>query len=208
MEFSKETVKVLLFDLGGVVLNISFANGLEAWSAYADTDSAVLKTRFKLDHFYEQHECGEITASEYFETLRQSLGIHLTDEQFTEGWNAIALGEVPEIRTLLQRAKLRFPLYAFSNTNFTHLEYLTNHYADVLGLFEKLFASCEMGKRKPTLEAFEAVVSEVGVHPKEILFFDDLLENVEGAKAAGLQAVHVQSVEDTKEALEYLGVIG
>jgi glucose-1-phosphatase len=207
MEFSKENVKVLLFDLGGVILEVKFANALETWSAYASTDSAVLKTRFNLDGFYEQHERGEITASAYFETLRQSLGIQLTDEQFSEGWNALALGEMPEVRMLLQHAKMKFALYAFSNTNFTHLEHITSHYADVLKLFIKLFASCEMGKRKPTLEAFELVAKEIGVQPHEILFFDDLLENVAGARGAGLQAVHVTSVEDTKKALEYLGAI-
>lgn len=167
MNLSKETVKVLLFDLGGVVLEISFANVLESWAARAGVDGEALKNRFKLDSFYEQHECGKLTASEYFASLRQSLDIHLTDEQFTEGWNAIALGEVPGIKTLLRRAKTRFPLYAFSNTNFTHLEYVTSHYRDVLALFERLFASCEMGKRKPTRDAFETVVREIGVNANE-----------------------------------------
>lgn len=81
---------------------------------------------------------------------------------------------------------------------------MTSHYSDVLGLFERLFASCEMGKRKPTREAFEAVVSSVGVNANEILFFDDLLENVLGARKAGLQAVHVQNPKDTEKAIESL----
>ncbi len=204
MDFSKDVVKVLLFDLGGVVLKVSFARGLEVWANYSGVPSTTLQTRFNLDSFYEQHERGEIISSEYFETLRQSLAIHLTDQQFEEGWNAIALGEVPGIQTLLQKAKAHFSLCAFSNTNFTHLEYIHQHYRGVLSLFEKLFASCEMGKRKPSLEAFNMVIEELGVQPHEILFFDDLLENVEGARAAGLQAVHVQIAKDTKKALESL----
>jgi glucose-1-phosphatase len=204
MEFSKETIKVLLFDLGGVILEVSFARVLETWGAHAGIDGTVLQTRFKLDTYYEQHECGELTSARYFATLRESLGIHLTDEQFEAGWNAIALGEVSGIKSLLLRARKDFPLYAFSNTNFTHLSYISQHYVDVLSVFTKLFTSCELGKRKPTREAFEMVTKEIGVHPHEILFFDDLLENVEGARAAGLQAVHVQNVEDTKKAVESL----
>jgi glucose-1-phosphatase len=204
MNFSKETVKVLLFDIGGVILEISFAKVLETWGKTANVDSNELKTRFTLDSFYEQLECGEITASAYFATLRNSLSVSLTDEQFTEGWNAVILGEVSGIKPLLREAKKSFPLYAFSNTNFTHLEYVMRHYADTLGLFEKLFTSCEMGKRKPTKEAFEMVTKEMGVPANEILFFDDLPQNVEGARKAGLQAVHVQSVEDTRKALEFL----
>jgi glucose-1-phosphatase len=139
--------------------------------------------------------------------LRNSLSVSLTDEQFTEGWNAVILGEVSGIKPLLREAKKSFPLYAFSNTNFTHLEYVMRHHADVLGLFEKLFTSCELGKRKPTKEAFELVVRNIGVSANEILFFDDLSENVEGARRAGLQAVHVQSLENAKAALEYLRTI-
>jgi glucose-1-phosphatase len=204
MDFSKDDVKVLLFDLGGVVLQISFARVLDAWSSYAGIESALLRTRFKLDDSYEQHECGLLTGSGYFAALRESLALHLTDEQFEAGWNAIAMGEVPGIRTMLLEARRRYPLYAFSNTNFTHLKYIAQHYNEVLGVFEKLFTSCELGKRKPTEEAFALVVEEIGVDAKEILFFDDLLENVEGARGAGLQAVHVKTVEDTKRVLEYL----
>ncbi len=204
MEFSKDSVKVLLFDLGGVVLNISFAKVLETWSIHSGIDSATLKTLFKLDTFYEQHERGELTGTAYFATLRASLGIHLTDTHFEEGWNAIVLGEVPDIKNLLLEARAHFPLYAFSNTNFTHLKYVAQNYAEVLSLFQRIFTSCELKKRKPTPEAFEIVVKKIGVPASEILFFDDLLENVEEARKAGLQAVHVKSIEDTKEVLESL----
>jgi glucose-1-phosphatase len=204
MTLSKNSVKVLLFDIGGVILDISFAKVLGSWSRAANVDTDELKTRFTFDSFYEQHERGEITASAYFATLRNSLAVSLTDEQFTKGWNAVALGEVSGIQSLLLEAKKSFRLYAFSNTNVTHLEYVMRHYADTLGLFEKLFTSCEMGKRKPTKEAFEMVTKEIGVPANEILFFDDLPQNVEGAREAGLQAVHVQSVEDTRKALEFL----
>jgi glucose-1-phosphatase len=207
MDFSKDSVKVLLFDLGGVVIKVSFAKVLETWAALSGADSAVLKTRFTFDLPYEQHECNEITGSEYFDSLRKSLGIQLTDEQFEKGWNALALGEVPGIKSLLLSAKQHFPVYAFSNINVTHSKYFFSTYTDVLGIFEKVFTSCELRKRKPTREAFEVVAKEIGVSPEEILFFDDLLENVEGARLAGLQAVQIKDIEDTKKALEYLGVI-
>jgi glucose-1-phosphatase len=204
MEFSKETVKVLLFDLGGVILEVSFARVLETWGSHAGVESAVLQTRFKLDTYYERHECGELTSAAYFAALRESLGINLTDEQFEVGWNAIALGEVPGMKSLLLRAREKFPLYAFSNTNFTHLSYISQNYADVLSVFKKVFTSCELGKRKPNREAFEMVMKEIGVPAHETLFFDDLLENVEGARVAGLQAVQVKTIEETRRVLESL----
>jgi glucose-1-phosphatase len=207
MEFSKDSVKVLLFDLGNVIINVDFARAINVWSGYAEVSPDVLQSRFKFDVSYERHERNEITGAAYFASLRELLNINLTDAQLEEGWNAIYGGEVPGIQPLLKRAKQDFPLYAFSNTNPTHLAYALQHYAEVLNLFEKVYTSCELKKRKPTREAFEAVIKEMGVNANEILFFDDLLENVKGARTAGLQAVHVQTVEDTKKALESLLVI-
>lgn len=204
MELHKEKVKVLLFDLGNVIINVDFARAISVWSNYAKIAPEVLKARFIFDVSYERHERGEITGAAYFTSLRKLLETELTDAQLGEGWNAIYQGEVFGIQTLLKRAKQSFPLYAFSNTNPTHWAYACRHYSDVLGLFEKVFTSSELKKRKPQRDAFEAVVNAMGVSAENVLFFDDLLENVEGAKAAGLQAVHVQSFTDTKNAIESL----
>jgi putative hydrolase of the HAD superfamily len=207
MDFSKETVKVLLFDLGNVIINVDFAEAIKVWSAYAKVNPENLKSRFIFDASYERHERNELTGSEYFASLRRLLNVNLTDAQLEEGWNAIYKGEVPGIQTWLKQAKKSFQLYAFSNTNPLHWAYATEHYAEALRLFDKVFTSSELKKRKPSRESFEAVVTEIGVPAHEILFFDDLLENVTGARAAGVQAVQVTSVEDTKRALEYLGVM-
>lgn len=204
MELQKEKVKVLLFDLGNVIISVDFARAISVWSHYAKIAPEVLKARFIFDVSYERHERGEITGAAYFASLRKLLETELTDAQLGEGWNAIYQGEVSGIQTILKRAKQSFPLYAFSNTNPTHWAYACQHYSDVLGLFEKVFTSSELKKRKPQREAFETVVKEMGVNAVNVLFFDDLLENVEGARAAGLQAVHVQSFADIEKTIESL----
>jgi glucose-1-phosphatase len=203
MDIQIEKVKVLLFDLGNVVMNVSFANVLETWGKHASVSPEILKARFALDDFYEGHECGKTTGEDYFDSLRQSLGINLSHAQFEEGWNAIFVGEVPGIREVLEKAKQHFPLYGFSNTNRTHWNYFKTQNSELAAYFQKFFTSFELGQRKPDRAAFEAVSSAIAVKPEEILFFDDLLENVEGARAAGFQAVHVQSIADTKQALEF-----
>ena len=65
----------------------------------------------------------------------------------------------------------------------------------------KVFVSHELGKRKPTPEAFHAVAQAIYVPPERILFFDDTLDNVNGALAVGMQAVHVQSIADIERAV-------
>jgi glucose-1-phosphatase len=98
------------------------------------------------------------------------------------------------------------PLYAFSNTNRAHVAHFSETYADVLRNFREIFLSSSIGLRKPEPAAYDHVVQAIGVPPERIVFFDDLAENIEGARARGLLAVHVTSPDDVADALAALGI--
>src|SRR5258705_11053386 len=196
----------LLFDLGRVVLDIDFNKTLSCWAGHAGCEPAQLVTRFVRDEIYHRHETGEISDAEYFAALRSSLGVELSDAQFLEGWNALFAGEMPGIAALLKRAAQRLPLYAFSNTNGAHAEHFSQAYAGVLGHFREIFLSSMIGLRKPDAAAYDHVVKAIGVPAHRIVFFDDLAENIERARARGLTAVDVTSPEDVADALAALGI--
>ena len=196
----------LLFDLGRVVLDVDFNRALTCWARHASCEPSHLMGRFACNNLYRRHERGEIDNAEFFASLRTSLGIGISDAQFLEGWNAIFAGEMPGIAPLLKRAAEHLPLYAFSNTNDAHIEYFSQTYADVLGHFRKIFLSSRIGLRKPDAKAYDHVVKEIGVPASHIVFFDDLAENIEGAQARGLIAVHVTSPKDVAETLATLGI--
>src|SRR3954470_12961402 len=190
----------LLFDLGRVVLDTDFARTLVCWAGHAGCEQAELTRRFSADEAYKSHERGEISDAEFFASLRTALGIDVPDAQFLEGWNAIFAGTMPEIEPLLARAARSLPLYAFSNTNRAHEAHFSQAYAGVLGHFRKLFLSSTIGLRKPEAAAYDHVVREIGVPAERIVFFDDLAENIGGARARGLTAIHVTSIRDVAEA--------
>jgi FMN phosphatase YigB (HAD superfamily) len=196
----------LLFDLGRVVLDIDFSRTLHHWARHAGCEPVLLGQRFLRDELYHRHEKGEISDEAFFDGLRSSLGIELSDLQFVEGWNAIFVGEMPGVRSLLARAAKRLPLYEFSNTNAVHGAYFSTQYAEVLGHFRHIFLSSTIGLRKPDAEAYDHVVRAIGVPAERIVFFDDLDENVGGARARGLKAVRVTSSDDIARALQALGI--
>jgi glucose-1-phosphatase len=200
------TADALLFDLGRVVLDIDFNRTLACWAGHAGCEPAHLVGRFARDELYRRHEKGEIGDAEFFAGLRASLGVELSDAQLLEGWNAIFAGEMPGIAQLLARAAQRLPLYAFSNTNSPHVDYFSQRYADVLGHFREMFLSSSIGLRKPDAQAYDHVVNAIGVPAGRIVFFDDLAENIEGARERGLIAVHVTSPDDVAKALAALGI--
>ncbi|HSN19422.1 MAG TPA: HAD family phosphatase [Usitatibacter sp.] len=196
-----EPVEALLFDLGGVLIRLDWDAVFTHWASCCGADPALLRARFSFDEPYERHERGEITAREYFKTLRASLGIELSNDDFRLGWERVFAGPVAPAVELVKRIDPRMPLYLFSNTNAAHHAAWAHDYAQALRPFRRAFTSFELGVRKPDRAAFHRVAREIGVAPERILFFDDTEPNVEGARRAGLQAVHVRSTEDVARAV-------
>ena len=196
----------LLFDLGRVVIDIDFDKVLACWAGHAGCAPSSLSREFSQSETFRRHETGHASDAEFFAALRSTLGIGLSDEQLLEGWNRIFAGEMPGINALLARAAKRLPLYAFSNTNPAHVAHFTKPYADVLGHFRKIFLSCAIGLRKPDAAAYDHVIKAIGVPAQRIVFFDDLAENIEGARKQGLTAVHVTSPNDVADAVAALGL--
>jgi glucose-1-phosphatase len=191
----------LLFDLGRVVIDIDFNRAFSRWAEHARCDQELIRGRFQQDTAYKRHERGEIDSKEYFANLRESLGIDISDAQLLEGWNSILVGEMPGVSELLAKAAESFPLYAFTNSNCAHEHCWSKQFSSILGNFKQVFVSSTIGLRKPEAEAYDHVVRAIGASANRIVFFDDVLENIEGARARGLQAVHVKSGADVVDAL-------
>jgi putative hydrolase of the HAD superfamily len=196
----------LLFDLGRVVFNIDFSRALACWAGHAGCAPGDLAARFLREEHYRHHEMGKISDEAYFDSLRRDLGIAINHDQFLEGWNSIFAGEMDGIAPLLARAARHLPLYVFSNTNRPHVEYFSRVYADTLKPFREMYLSSSIGLRKPDADAFDHVVAAMGVPASRVVFFDDLAENIEGARAQGLKAVLVKSSRDVADALTALGI--
>jgi glucose-1-phosphatase len=190
-------IQSLLFDLGGVVVEIDFNRA----------SLAELKAAFTFDVPYQRHERGEITAAEYFAYLAQHLQLQDDPAWIAEGWNSIFIAEIAETRRMVEAARAKLPCYAFTNTNAAHKAAWSAKFPEVVRAFDRIFVSSEIGHRKPDHSAFEFVARSLGVPMESILFFDDTLENVDGALAAGLEAVHVRSPTDVKAALRRLGCL-
>jgi FMN phosphatase YigB (HAD superfamily) len=196
----------LLFDLGRVVLNIDFSRALACWAGHAGCQPADIAERWAVNDSYHHHERGTISDEAFFNELRRGLGITISDRQFLEGWNSIFAGEMDGIAPLLARAARHLPLYVYSNTNRAHVAHFTQIHAETLKPFRELYYSSSIGHRKPDAAGFDHVVSEIGVPASRIVFFDDLAENIEGARARGLKAVLVRTSRDVADALTALGI--
>lgn len=199
-------VRALLFDLGGVLIDVDFQRAFKVWAPFSRLSAQQMAQRFGPDLAYQRHERGEIDAITYFDHLAKVLQLEADHGQIEAGWNAIFGGEITATLRCVRAARTRWPCHVFSNTNATHQRAWTALYPDTMASVDRWFVSSEMGLRKPDVAAFHHVADALGLPPAALLFFDDLSQNVQGAQAAGLRAVHVRSPLDVRQALQGLGV--
>ncbi len=200
-------IEGLLFDLGGVLIDIDFDRALRAWNQWTLLSIEELRQRFSMDEAYERHERGEIEASEYFTHLRTVLELEANDSEISLGWNAIFRSEMVETIDYVQAAKEKLSCYAFTNSNPTHQDFWMSAYPRIVESFHHIFVSSELRLRKPDPEAFEAIADAMDMNLDAILFFDDTEENIRGARAVGMHAIHVKEHKDVKQALADIGAL-
>ena len=191
-------IKNIIFDLGGVILNLDFK---KAEQAFLDAGMHNFQELFALGNvksFFKDYEIGVIDDSQFIRELKTATGKEWNDEVLTGAWNAM-LGDFPKERIdFLNGLKNRYRLFLFSNTNALHLKSFRKTYSDNFGNsilddhFETAYYSHEMKLRKPEKKAFEYVLEKSGLKAEETLFIDDSLANIEGAREAGLQTIHLK----------------
>jgi len=194
-------IQAVLFDLGNVVLEVDFRRTFRHWAGSAGVDESHLHQHWSLDEAYAAHETGRLEFEEYIEALSDRLGITLSLDQWMDGWNDLFVGPYENVLERLRTLNGTIPMYAFTNTNPTHEAVWRNRYPEALGHFEEIFVSSTIGLRKPDVDAYEWVAAAMSLAPEEILFLDDTLENVEGARTAGLQTEWIRSEQDVVQAL-------
>ena len=201
---NQSTVKALLFDMGGVVLDVDFNSVFSHLAVFSALPEADIKQQFTMDEHYRQHEKGLISGAEYFHYLRQQLQLTASDADMEIGWNAIFGQELTAALDAIDQVRGRYRCYGFTNTNAIHQAYWETHFPRIRRSFDHLFVSSEIGLRKPDAVAFAYILECAELEAENILFFDDSLENIEGARRLGLQCVLVDSPYAVSDALALL----
>lgn len=200
----------LLFDLGGVLLNIDYERPVAAFRALAGGAGTELAFQQRAQApLFDAYETGRLTDADFRAGLRALYPAlsHTADDELDAAWNAILL-DLPVARVALLR-ELRqagYRLLLLSNTNALHraaFDTIIRRAHDLpdslAALFDQVYYSHEIGHRKPDASAFQFVLADQGLAPEQVLFIDDSPQHIAAARALGLTAIWLapgQSVED------------
>ncbi len=189
----------IIFDLGGVILNINYGNTIARLSELSSQDFAAIYTQHRQDAIFDHFETGKIGSDRFRQGLRQLLQVPVSDQAIDDAWNAMLLDIPPGRIDFLDAIGSRKRIFLLSNTNEIHKaafdqivkDSFGDRLADLSDLFEKAYYSHLVGDRKPNASIFKRVLAENQLDPAKTLFIDDTLGHVKGAKQVGLQALHL-----------------
>jgi len=190
-------IKNIIFDLGGVILNLDIPATSKALVALANNTPNNLEG-LKKDETYLQLEVGEVDTLHFCDAVRKYYTNNPSNEAIIAAWNAMILDLPKERLDFLGKIKDRYRTFLFSNTNEIHLEYYNSILKKEYGiesldpLFEKVYYSHTMRLRKPFRESFEYILKDRNIKAEETLFVDDTLENIEAAAKLGMHVHHCQ----------------
>ena len=191
-------IKNIIFDLGGVILNLDNQRTEDAFTSLGVKDFRSYFGHGHASSFFKEYEVGRLSDKQFVDSIRQLTGLSVSDEAIVHSWNALLLDFPPERIQLLKQLRKTYRLFLFSNTNALHLAALQQTYSETFGggsledHFEKTYYSHLLGMRKPDKESFEHILQENQLDPGETMFVDDAIINVEGAERVGLRGLFLR----------------
>lgn len=200
MDFNN--IKNIIFDLGGVVIDIDFEltfKALAELSPYSLNETKKIMGELNIWDIYER---GELSDDEFIKTLKKELKITAYNDKVIAAWNALLL-QIPKERIdLIRTLNNKYQTYVLSNTSLYHIIGLNQILKESSGdlslhsvMNNTIYFSYEINRRKPDLDIYEFVIKDANITPSETVFLDDNLDNVLAAREAGLNAIHVEVPE-------------
>jgi len=193
--------KNIIFDLGGVLLDLDFQRTIDAFEKLGLKDFENMFSQSKADELFEKLETGRLTESDFYAAVKKRTEKTITESEIDHAWNALILNFRTESLALLERLAPNYKLYLLSNTNSIHVSYFKKIFTKQTGkplldaYFSKVWYSNEVGLRKPGAEIFEFALKEENLVAAETLFIDDTLTNIETAKKLGFKTHHLLPTE-------------
>ena len=194
-------IKNIIFDLGGVIMNIDFKRTENAFAELGFTNFKQYMTQFHITPFFEEYETGKIDEAAFIKGIQQIAGKPITAPQIVYAWNALLLDFPPARIDLLEKLKLHYRIFLLSNTNELHYNAFQQTLHAITGktledLFEKTYFSHTAHLRKPDAAIYRLVLDENNLNAAETLFIDDTASNFSGAEETGIQTFHLKPPMD------------
>jgi putative hydrolase of the HAD superfamily len=188
----------VFFDLGNVLAHINFNAFWESLGFHSREEIAPFIGGYKL--WTLRYEIGSVSTLEYLNELYSVFNHHFSIAKCEQAFASIIQEPVEGMLEIVKRVSSVHQTALVSNTNEIHYK-LSMAKIEVLKILPKHYLSFQLYVMKPAKEFYDAIIKDQGVSPSEMLFIDDIIENVEAANAVGMRAIKFEGVDKLDETL-------
>ncbi len=191
-------IKNVIFDLGGILIDIFPQQAVDAFKLLGFKDDEKALLYFKENQIFEKIEIIQNSYNLLCNEINLQLKHPVSDDKIISAWNKLLGSYKSENVNFALKCKSKYRTFLLSNTNRIHYEDYTETFKSQFGymlhdLFEKSYFSHQIGMRKPNAEIFEFVLQDAGLNAEETLFIDDSVENRLAAQKLGIQTVNIKT---------------
>ncbi len=201
-------VKNIIFDIGGVLVDLDFDRCIKAFHEAGFTTAEEFVSCYHPADFFGALERGEISVAEFYDRIREVAGVALSDEQIHDAYNKLIISiPVAKLRLIERLRNEGYKIYALSNINPVLIDKIYDFFRadgyDAAHYFDKMYLSFEMGVMKPTPKIYEMLIEDSGIDPRESLFIDDGKHNIDAAREFGFQLYLAEEREDFSHIFDF-----
>jgi len=188
------SIKNIIFDLGGVLLDLNYQATIDAFVEIGIKDFSSLYSQKGQKQIFDDFETGKITSNQFISSIQSLTHNYISKDEIIIAWNAMLLEINPKKLDYLLSIKERFRIFLLSNTNEIHISKFEgvlakkNELEKFYDCFEKVHYSSRLSLRKPNVDCFKTVLEINQLNASETIFIDDSIQHVEGALKCGIKA--------------------
>jgi len=177
-----------LFDLGNTLIKLAYERVLENICRISTVKRDELIEILEAPGSYRDMERGALSFWEFYEFVCDKTGYRGSMRDFNEVWSDFFDGTMPGIEELLERVRTRYRVAFLSNSNEVHAELIPRKFSSLFEKDDRFIFSHRIKVAKPDPEIFRRAVDILGTTAQQVVFIDDLSENVAAARSLGMQA--------------------
>jgi putative hydrolase of the HAD superfamily len=205
MNKSKNNIKAVVFDVGGVLIENPWKGTMRYFAGLLQLGEEEFET--VLNEIFDDFQCGRISEDEVWKHImtRHNLEKKNMEGRWIEGIKSVFQEKI-EMVTLVKQLKNRgYTVAILSNTEPPVAPFLQHRFKPH---FHTMIFSSEVGLAKPQKEIYEHTLIKLQTLPHETVFIDDKVENIEGAKKTGIHAIHYTTHEEFLEKFSHYVKLG
>jgi putative hydrolase of the HAD superfamily len=184
-------IDTVVFDLGNVL--VSFQPKREMETLYGVQNAQKMYSLFFPD-LWNAYDQGILDKEMLVEkATMQDQALHEQIADWMERWTNYLLPYPENVRLVLRLKERGFKTYILSNINEDALQALEAR--GLFDLFDGGIYSCKEKLIKPDHKIYEKLLDIYALKADRCLFIDDSLANIQAAKKAGMQGLHLDGIE-------------